>query len=83
MLLFLKQNAATFSSKMYGITRSFVVDRYGTINEDSRELYKNCMKNDKNFEFFGYFKINFKHFWFRNWSYLLSKAYRDNIFFID
>ena len=48
--------------KMYCITRSFVVERYGTINEDSRELYGNCIKNDKNFEFFDYLKVNFKHF---------------------
>ena len=69
--------------KMYCITRSFVAERYGTINEDSRELYGNFMKNDNNFEFFGYLKVNFEHFWFRNWSYLLSKAYRDNIVFFD
>ena len=48
--------------KMYCIFRSFVAERYGTNNEDSRELYGKFMKNDKNFEFFGYFKVNFKHF---------------------
>ena len=45
--------------KMYCITRSFVVERYGTINEDSRELYGNCIKNDKNFEFFQLFRGRF------------------------
>ena len=51
MLVFLKQNAATFSSKMYCISRSFVVERYGTINEDSRDLYGNCMKTTKTSNF--------------------------------
>ena len=64
-----KKNVGVFEAKrcnvlqkLYCITRSFVVERYGTINEDSRELYGNCIKNDENFEFFGYFKVNFKHF---------------------
>ena len=30
---------------MYCIACSFVVERYGTNNEDFRELYGNCIKN--------------------------------------
>ena len=62
---------------MYCIARSFVVERYGTNNEDFRELYRNCIKNDKIVEFFDYFKVNFKHFWI-----VCCRKLRDNNFLI-
>ena len=43
---------------MYCIARSFVVERYGTNNEDFRELYGNCIKNNKIVEFFEEFNVN-------------------------